>query len=145
MSRPPFELNLIELAKEYFDIKDDIDPVGQTVVNEAISFAATALHCYKQLAMEAQAYLESEGGMLEDEEDWSEDGVDTDDGPSAVTATELVNVVRLEHLANGTRTLGRDIATALAYLYERQDQDFDFQMLLSDLNELDEPTEPDKK
>ena len=36
MARKEFQLNLAELAVEFFGMEGDVDPVATTVINEAI-------------------------------------------------------------------------------------------------------------
>lgn len=144
MSRRSFQLNLWELAEEFFDIQGgELDPVGTTVINEAIAFAATAIHVYQQLEAEAIAYVQQE--MDDDEYDGDDDDDefdDEDEGPSPITAHELVNVVRLENLAVGKSSLAHNISTALAYLFERQHQALDWDLLMQELQEIDDPKQP---
>lgn len=136
MAYKKFELNLAELARDFFGINQDADQEMQLVMNESISFAATAIHYYQQLEAEAIAYLTSESSEDDDgEEDFSEEF--DEEGPSQITAEELVNVVKLEQLTHKDQSLGRDISSALCYLFERQGQDIDWALLMAELESMD--------
>ena len=132
-----FKLDLREVAVGYFAISDESSDLERAIAGEAMGFAAEAIAEYQRLERKAIETLTQQTGdegnalidVLDDPQEESE-------GPSEITATELVKVLELQRSLRGDNSAAADILTMLGYLWARSSQDVDWQMILHELGEI---------
>lgn len=129
-----FKLDLREVAIGYFSLSEESSDLEKAIASEAINFAHVCIREYQSLEQKAIATLTQQIGDEEDSlinvlDDFEEEG----DGPSAITATELIKVVDLQRSLRGGNSAAGDIYTILSYLWARSAQEVDWSLILQEL------------
>lgn len=116
-----FQLNLTELAKEWFEIEGvELDVLSMTVVSEAIGFALEALRTYQTLQREAIEKATAE----------AEEGVEPLD------ARRLIEMVKLSRMVDPGDNIARDLHAALRYVLTHGPDVADWRLVMQELKEL---------